>query len=160
MPFGKPDDDFENLRNRNELSCENHERPHPQQNGDKSANGPVVSMVEKIAHCPPAVFRRQAPDFRPDRVCQDERSDACRADPPPGTPTEGVAKTGSSDSGPRPDVRREKCRRQKTGPEPAAGNKEVISLSNFTRDEETDCDEEGRIQDQGRELKIHLITQC
>jgi len=117
-------------------------------------------MVEKIAHRPPAVFRRQAPDFRPDRVCQDERSDACRSDPPPGTPTEGVAKTGSSDSGTRPDVGREKCRCQKTGPKPAAGNKEVIRLSNFPRNEETDCDEEDRIQDQGRELKIHLTAQC
>src|SRR5438132_1665771 len=109
---------------------------------------------------PSSALMRAIRRLPPNRKVRRERIQACRADPPPGTPTEGVAKTGSSDSGSRPDVRREKCRCQKTGPEPAAGNEEVISLSNFTRDEETDCDEEDRIQDEGRELKIHLTAQC
>src|SRR5205809_4194494 len=117
-------------------------------------------MLQHIARVSAFLLRCHTPHFRPGIVSQNERTDTRRSDPPPGTPTEGVAKTGSSDSGPRPDVRREKCRRQKTGPEPTAGNKEVISLSNFPRNEETNCDEEDRIQDQGCELKVHLTAQC
>ena len=113
-------------------------------------------MIEKITNGSPAVLRGECPYLWTYGVCENEGADAGTADPPPCTEAKCIAEPCRSNGRSGANVGCKKCCANQAGTESASGNEKIISFLHSPRDEKPHSDEEHGVNDERRELVIHL----
>ncbi len=148
-------DNTQDPRQRDELTAQDEERAHPQQDADEQPLGGAEAVFEVVAHRAQVVAHGDAVNGRADPEGQRHRSDRRRADPPPRGEPVAIAEAGGAHGRSGADVRRQHRREHQARAERAAGHEEAVGRPHLAADPQAQADDAGRIGQQHEERRRH-----
>ena len=116
-------------------------------------------MFEEVTDRVQALVRGDAPDPGANPEGEQETSDPCRSDPPPGGQPGGVAQAGSADDRSGADVRGEEGREYQPGPELPVGDEEASAPLDPSGHPQAEQHQSSRVDDERCELKRRGFAQ-
>ena len=112
-------------------------------------------MLEEVADRAQVALAGDAPDAGADREGEHDGTEGGGADPPPRAEPVAIAEAGGADGRPRADVGRDHGREHEPRAQGAAGHEEVARALHAPPDGEADRDQEERVGEEQREVKVH-----